>query len=176
MRARTRDQALLGIYLNDHLAGSVVGSNLARRLASREDRWAGSEDLHGLADEIAADRQSLMEIMKDLGVPVRRAKTWLAWIAERAGRVKLNGRILARSPLSRVLELEAMLLGVEGKAAGWRTLRTLADTDHRLDTGRLDELNERARGQIDQLEALRVRAVAEVFDGRQGAVEVVRKR
>ena len=47
-------------------------------------------------------------------------------------------------------------LGVEGKAAGWRTLRTLADTDTRLDPGRLDELISRARRQADVLEDLRV--------------------
>jgi hypothetical protein len=61
-----------------------------------------------------------------------------------AGRLKFNGRLLARSPLSDLEELELLLLGVEGKAAGWRTLRTLADTDTRLDAGRLDELISRA--------------------------------
>ena len=46
-------------------------------------------------------------------------------------------------------ELEILRLGVEGKAAGWRTLQTLADTDTRLDPARLDQLISRARsGQI----------------------------
>jgi hypothetical protein len=49
-------------------------------------------------------------------------------------------------------------LGVEGKAAGWRTLRVLAETDKRLGPGRLDELIARARRQADLLEELRVRA------------------
>ena len=53
-------------------------------------------------------------------------------------------------------------LGVEGKAAGWRTLRTLADTDTRLDPGRLDELISRARRQADALEDLRVSAASQV--------------
>ena len=47
-------------------------------------------------------------------------------------------------------------LGVEGKAAGWRTLRVLADTDQRLEPARLDELIARARRQADLLEDLRV--------------------
>ena len=47
---------------------------------------------------------------------------------------------------------------MEGKAAGWRTLRTLAETDTRLDADRLDELISRARRQADLLEELRVRA------------------
>jgi hypothetical protein len=57
------------------------------------------------------------------------------WIGEKAGRVKLNGRLIARSPLSDLEELELFRLGVESKAAGWRTLRTPADTDRRLDPG-----------------------------------------
>jgi hypothetical protein len=51
-----------------------------------------------------------------------------------------------------------MRLGVAGKAAGWRTLRVLADTDARLDCGRLDELIARADSQLSMLEDLRVRA------------------
>jgi hypothetical protein len=71
--------------------------------------------------------------MKTLGVPVRAYKVCAAWVGEKAGRVKFNGRLLTRSPLSDLEELELMRLGVEGKAAGWRTLRVLADTDKRLD-------------------------------------------
>jgi hypothetical protein len=54
-------------------------------------------------------------------------------------------------------------LGVEGKAAGWRTLRVLAETDERLDTRRLDELIARARRQADLLEELRVHAAGQVI-------------
>ena len=72
--------------------------------------------------------------------------------------LKLNGYLLIRSPLSSLEELEMLRLGVEGKAAGWRTLRVLAETDKRLDSGRLDELIARARRQADLLEDLRVRA------------------
>ena len=64
--------------------------------------------------------------MAALGIPVRRYKVGAAWIGEKAGRLKFNGRLLARSPLSDLEELEMLRLGVEGKAAGWRTLRTLA--------------------------------------------------
>jgi hypothetical protein len=59
---------------------------------------------------------------------------------EGAARLKLNGYLLTRSPLSSLEELEMLRLGVEGKATGWRTLRMLADRDKRLDPGRLDEL------------------------------------
>jgi hypothetical protein len=82
------------------------------------------------------------------------------WAGEKAGRVKLNGHLLTRSPLSELEETELLRLGVEGKAAGWRSLRVLAERDSRLDADRLDDLLGRARRQSDMLETLRV-AVAE---------------
>jgi hypothetical protein len=157
----------LGIYLNDHLAGAVAGTGLAKRLAAEED----GEVLPRLAAEIDEDRETLLELMATLDVPVRRYKTWGAWAGEKVTRLKLNGHLLSRSPLSRVIELEAMRLGVEGKAAGWRTLRARAETDSRLDATRIDGLIDRARRQIEELEQLRVTAAAEVFDGDAAAVE-----
>jgi hypothetical protein len=100
--------------------------------------------------------------MATLGIKVHRYKVCAAWIGEKAGRVKFNGHLFARSPLSDLEELEILRLGVEGKAAGWRTLRTLANSDTRLGLARLDELISRARRQADVLEDLRVAAASQV--------------
>jgi hypothetical protein len=151
---------MVGIYLNDHLAGATAGVELARRMARSHQDRDYSADLARLAAEIGQDRAALLDIMASLCVPVRSYKAGAAWIGEKAGRLKFNGRILARSPVSDLEELELLRLGVEGKAAGWRTLRTLADTDARLDAGRLDELISRAQSQAGQLEELRVRAAS----------------
>ncbi len=86
----------------------------------------------------------------------------------REGRLKPNGYLLTRSPLSSLEELELLRLGVEGKAAGWRTLRTLADRDRRLDSVRLDELISAARRQEALLEGLRVSAADQVIAADQG--------
>ena len=120
--------------------------------------------LHRLAAEITQDRRALLDLMAALGLPVRQYKLSAAWAAEKAARLKLNGRLLSRSPLSSLEELEMLRLGVEGKAAGWRTLRALADTDSRLDRDRLDELMTRARQQADLLEELRVQTAAHVIE------------
>jgi hypothetical protein len=119
--------------------------------------------LQRFAAEVAQDRLALLDIMAALGIPVRAYKVYAGWIGEKAARLKLNGYLLTRSPLSSLEELEMLRLGVEGKAAGWRTLRVLADRDTRLDSGRLDELIARARGQADLLEELRVRAAGQVI-------------
>ena len=154
---------MLGIYLNDHLAGATAGSELAHRMTRSHRAQEEAVPLGRLAAEIAQDRSALLDIMASLGVTARAYKVRAAWIGEKAGRLKFNGRLLARSPLSDLEELELLRLGVEGKAAGWRTLRAQADTDARLDAGRLDELISRASRQADQLEELRVRAASRVI-------------
>jgi hypothetical protein len=154
---------LLGIYLNDHLAGATLGAELARRMARSHRGREDSGPLNRLAAEIAQDRSALITIMAELGITVRTYKVGAAWIGEKAGRLKFNGRLLARSPLSDLEELEILRLGVEGKAAGWRTLRVRADTDARLDAGHLDELISRASRQVEELEELRVRAASRVL-------------
>ncbi|GAA2077867.1 hypothetical protein [Actinomadura alba] len=152
------DMGLIGVYLNDHLAGSTAGVELVRRAARSQRHWVGGQVLERIAAEIAEDRAELIAMMRALGVPVRRYKVCAGWAVEKLGRVKVNRRLVRRSPLSDVIELEALRLGIEGKQAGWRVLRMLADTDDRLDPARLDRLIGRARGQAETVEDLRVRA------------------
>ncbi|GHF59641.1 hypothetical protein FNH07_31840 [Amycolatopsis bartoniae] len=164
-------RTLLGVYLNDHLAGAMAGVELSRRLVRTEGEWAGNGKLERLAEEIEQDRAALLEIMAALGEPVRRAEMWTGWLAEKVARFKLNGRIVNRSPLSRLVELEAMRLGVEGKVAGWRTLRARATVDPRLDSAKLDELITSGRSQITRLERLRARAAEELFGAGEDSLD-----
>ena len=164
-RAPQSREGLLGIYLNDHLAGATGGVALAHRMAGSHHDPAQRMTLQRLAADIAHDRRALLDLMAVLELPVRRYKLSAAWAAEKAARLKLNGSFLSRSPLSGLEELEILRLGVEGKAAGWRTLRTLADTDSRLNRDRLDGLMARARQQADLLEELRVRAAVHLIEG-----------
>ncbi|MEU6095173.1 hypothetical protein [Streptomyces sp. NPDC047079] len=154
---------LLGIYLNDHLAGSTVGSRRAAYLARSLRGSPLGAPLQPIAAEIAEDREALLRLMRRLGVPARRYKTWAAGALELAGRLKPNGRLVGRSPLTTLVELELLRLGVEGKAAGWRTLRLVADSDARLDPEQLDQLIERAVRQLRTLEDLRLRQSRETF-------------
>ncbi len=158
------EQDLLGVYLNDHLAGATAGLELVRRAAGSVQPGSESDTvLRELVGEITADRFALIAIMNALGVKIRGYKVFAAWAGEKAGRLKLNGHLLTRSPLSDLEEAEILRLGVEGKAAAWRTLRAVAEHDSRLDTGQLDELLARAARQSDALEGLRVRIAQRVL-------------
>jgi hypothetical protein len=153
----------LAIYLNDHLAGATGGVELAHRVADSHRTSAHGDTLRRLAKEIGEDREALLRIMAKLDVKVDHIKVASGWVGEKLGRLKLNGHLFTRSPLSSVIELEALRLGVQGKSAGWRTLRAVAEVDTRVDAAEIDRLIERADRQADDIEELRMQAAATVF-------------
>jgi len=157
------EHRLLRIYLADHHAGSVAGLELARRAARSNRGSPTGAVLAEVAAEIAQDRRTLERLMQTLGVSPSRAKVGLARIAELAGRLKPNGRLLRYSPLSRVAELETLSLGILGKQKLWEAcaaappLAAVADVD-------FGALAERAEAQHAAIEACR-RQAAEVAFG-----------
>jgi hypothetical protein len=157
------DRKLLRIYLQDHLAGSTGGLELARRARGANEGSTYGDPLAKLADEIEADRRSLESLMNDLGFGADRAKNLVFWAGEKAGRLKLNGQLTGYSPLSRMVEIEGLIAGVNGKLSLWRTLRDVADSVAELDPDRLDRLAGRAEEQLETLHELRSRAGREAF-------------
>lgn len=155
----------LVIYLNDHLAGATAGVELARRTAEEHRASPFGGALENLRKEISQDRQALVRLLADLDVPVRHYKVYGAWLAEKAGRAKPNGRLVRRSGLSLLVELEAMRLGVQGKAALWRGLLAASAQDARLHADRLEELLRRAERQIETLDSLHGRAAPALLEG-----------
>jgi hypothetical protein len=155
---------LLSIYLNDHLAGATAGVAVARRAAkSNRDSEAYGAPLEELAEEIGEDRESLLQLMSDLEVGTDTIKQLLAWGAEKAGRLKLNGHLLSYSPLSRLDELEFLTLGVTGKLSLWRTLDLLSHREPRLRKEKLGELVVRAEMQLKTIATCRQHAVIDAF-------------
>ena len=155
---------LLAIYLNDHLGGATGGLELARRAAGSNTGSELGRFLARLRDEIEEDRGSLVEAMRRLDVGRDRTKVAAGWLAEKAGRLKLNGQLRGYSPLSRVVELEALALGVGAKLGCWRALDALADA--RLRDLAIPELIERAERQRDELERFRLDAAREALSER----------
>jgi hypothetical protein len=154
---------LLEIYLTDHLAAATAGVALARRTAHSNAGTEYADVLRLLTDEIEDDRQTLEKIVVALGFRKSKTKEAAAWVGEKAGRLKLNGQIRGYSPLSRVLELEALSVGVAGKLALWESLIATPGIRKRLSGFDLDSLSERARRQRAEIEEFRLRAAREAF-------------
>jgi hypothetical protein len=126
------------------------------------------ERLERFAADVAAGRTALRSMMAALGLPVRRYKGYAASVAEKAARLKLNGSLWSRSPLSGVVELEILRLDVEGRAAAWRTLRARAERDPRPGKEQLNELLPRAARQSEAPEELRAIAASRTITRASG--------
>ncbi len=155
---------LLGIYLNDHLAGSVVGVALARRIAKQNSGNEYGREIAEVAEEITADQAELRRIMDRLGIRQKRTRLAIARVMETISGIKPNGRLVGYSPLSRLLELEGLVIGISGKLALWRSLERVENGDAVLDEADLMQLIARAESQRERVEALRVRAAAEALE------------
>jgi hypothetical protein len=158
--AMTND-ALLAIYLNDHLAGSVSASELARRCLSNNRGTPLGVYLTTFIEEVEADRRALLDIMGRVGARPDPLKQAVGWAIEKVGRLKMNGSLFGYSDLSRLVEVEGLTLGAHGKLSSWTAL--IAVEDPRLDADELHRLERRARGQRDKLEKYRREAAVVAF-------------
>jgi hypothetical protein len=156
------DGKLLGLYLSDHLTGSTAGVSRIQRMVEVYANTPVSADLARVSAEITRERQQLLDLIHDLGVRQRPHRQAAAWLAEHAGRLKMNGRILSRSPMTMVLEAELMRAAVLGKLGGWQTLAELAP-ELGLDKATFTALADDARSQIEALSRVHEHARRNAF-------------
>lgn len=155
------DDDALRAYLDEHMVGARTLSQLVDR---RLDDGLGPEWLRTFRAELTEDRQVVEGIAAQLGssgvVP-----SHLAGAAAQAavrGALRVTGELHAS--LRDLLEFETMFVGVQGKAALWRSLRLWSA--HPALTGiDFDELEQRADDQAGRLEAFRLGAARALGQG-----------
>ena len=147
----------LATYLNDHLLGSTLGLELVRRAAGENKGSELGAFLDGLVGEIEEDRDTLLAVIGELGVKPDQLKVAAGWTAEKLGRLKPNGQLLGYSPLSPLVELEGLLIGIQGKLAMWQALADVAE-QLGLDRARFEALGARAERQQTAVEGHRLAA------------------
>lgn len=145
----------LAIYLDDHMMAATGGLRLVLR--ARDAHRDRAPEIHGMlvgvAEEIREDREQVRRAMELVGASPSRVKQIAATAGELGGRLKPNGNLLRRSPLSSLVELEGLTIAVQGKRCGWFALQALNDPRlAEIDFGRLIE---RAESQYERLEAAR---------------------
>ena len=150
---------LLPIYLNDHLAAATAGVDLAKRAAGQNAGNEFGEFLHDLAGEVDAHRNLLEDVMARLDVRRDQAKIGAGWLAEKLGRLKLNGRLVEYSPLSRVIEFEGLIAGSHARRNLWRTLAAAAPEEPRIADIDFVHQVQRVDEQLERLEQLHESAV-----------------
>lgn len=162
------DHHLLGVYLNDHLAGAVGGAQRMRRTADALARTPVGPDLDRVATEVAQEREELRALIETMGFVQARPKQLATWLGERLARLVSNGRMLRHSPLTDLLEVEILRSAVTGKLGLWQTLVDLgpqlsADPGLAALPARWQQLVDQSLAQVATLdrvhEVVRVRAL-----------------
>lgn len=155
------DNRYVHIYLTDHWTAAAGGVALARRIC-RENRSSPWLDrLQDVANEIAADDRTLSSVRLALGDRRGQWRRSLARAMEFMSRLKLNGRVVGYSPLSRVVESEGLLSGIFAKQRLWSAL-DIANL-RVLDGNDFKDLIKRAERQLETVEEFHQWAVTEAF-------------
>lgn len=154
---------LLETYLDDHWAGAGAGTALADRVAHNNGASAWHDRLARLAHDVAEDEVTLSKVREHFGFHGGRAKRLFAQVGERAARAKPNGRLLTYSPLSRVLEAEALASGITAKRQLWVSLNEAGGFLREPAPFDFGSLVERADAQLELVCAFHLDAAREAF-------------
>ncbi len=156
----------LETYLNDHLAGSRLGVDLASQIRDRSEGTPLHETMTWVATEIEEDRERLTELMERVGASENQVKHATAWVAEKASRLKLSdfgGLLGGDEDYGLFISLETLELGVTGKLRLWEALKEVAVHHDGLDAVELEALADRARNQRDALQRERLAAALQAL-------------
>ena len=140
----------------------MAGVNLVRRCARTTAQTPGGAVVAEVAVEVESDRRTLERAMTALSVPASAPKSAGAWLAEKLGRLKPNGRARAGGSMQALHELEMLSLGLTGKRALWTALQALPGLADRANLD-LVALTARAQDQFDRIEAVRLNEVRASF-------------
>lgn len=154
---------ILGLYVSDHLTGATAGANRIERMANDFVDTPVYPLLAQVALEIKAERTFLRNLVHDLDIKQRRYRQVTAWAGERVGRLKFNGRVMERSPMTMLLETELMRGAITAKRGGWLTLRANAE-NLGLDPDVFTDLVTAADKQLESLERVHEYARVRAFD------------
>ena len=148
----------MDVYLNDHLGGAMLGSDLAAQIRDQNDGTPLGQVMTRIATEIEEDRETLLELMDRLDTPRNPVKQVTGWMAEKASRIKFSGATSGEPDHGLFMALESLRLGVAGKKGLWLVLREVRDDYEPLQSIDLPGLIERASNQGQTLEAERMAA------------------
>jgi hypothetical protein len=109
---------MLHAYLQHHWAGASAGAAMFERVGRSHSDTDVAARVRRLATEVKEDREQLRQIIMATGATPSRIAATTGRAVEFAGRFKPNGRLVRRSPLSDLFELEALRDAVTAKRAG----------------------------------------------------------
>jgi hypothetical protein len=153
----------LTTYLNDHVAGSVAALELFDHLIQLQRGSAREQELLAIRQEVAEDQNVLLGLLERVGGKESGVRNALAWITEKFGRLKLHLDDPGDDQFRIFEALEALALGIQGKAALWRALGSASSRLPEVRTVDYRALEDRARNQFSRVDRIRLQVASEVL-------------
>ncbi len=160
----------LATYLNDHLGASVVGIELTRRCLSNNRDSELGKFLETLLLVMHEEQVRLKRLLKRLGAGESAIKKAGGWAIEKVGRLKLNNSLFRYSALSRLIELEALMAGLQAQAGMWAVLEKTRSDDPRFEGIDLGQARRISEEMLDRVRGFHFLA-AELAFGDRGNLE-----
>ena len=146
-----RNEDVLHGHMKTHLMGASGGTAAFERVAHTHGIPEVATGLKAMAEEIKQEREWLRGMMTDVGIEPSAISKLASQGAETVARFRPTLRLLGRSELMDVLQLEALYAAVATKRNGWRYMRQAARAGANLDVAQLDELERWADSQLERL-------------------------
>lgn len=153
----------LGIYLNDHLAGSVAALDMMQNLAEQAQGRPLEQVLRTLHAEVTEEQPLLRDLLARLDAGESALKQVAAWVAEKVGEGKLALAARNDPALGTLQGLESIMVGLQGKLSLYRVLAEVAPHHPRLAGYGFSELVARTIDQQERIERERMAAGRAAF-------------
>ena len=146
-----RNEDVLHGHMRTHLMGASGGTAAFERVAHTHGIPEVAAGLKAMAEEIKQERDWLREMMADVGIEPSVISRLASQGAETFAKLRPTLRLVGRSELMDVLQLEALYAAVATKRNGWRYMRQAARAGANLDLAQIDELERWADSQLERL-------------------------
>lgn len=156
----------IDLYLNDHMAGAMLGAELAGQIANRSEGTPLGGLITPVAIEIDEDREALDGLMERLDVGRNIVKQAGGWLTEKWSRIKFSGLGSGEPDQGNFMALETLALGILGKRSLWVALRAVEGQHEAIQDLDLEKLIARAERQHAVVERARIQAAVGVLSGR----------
>lgn len=153
----------LNTYLNDHLAGSVAGIEIAKHLEETAVEQDVRAVLTRIRADIEADQVELSALAERLGVEQSGLRKAAAWMGEKAAELKLRFDDPSGGEFRTYEALEALSIGIEGKRCLWLSLQSISSDNPIIRKTDLKEMQRRAELQRASVEELRLKIAKLAF-------------
>jgi uncharacterized protein Smg (DUF494 family) len=158
---------MIGVYLNDHLAGSVSALEMLGHLEPAYPELA--DFVARLRADIEEDQAELKALLQKLGIGRSLLRRAAGWLTEKIAELKLRLDDPAKGALRLLEALETLSLGIEGKRGLWLALEKASALNPNLQGLNYERLRKRAEDQRARVEQERLKAALAVFGTLEGS-------